>query len=387
MATPYKQTHNTRSHMDNEILKKPSIVEWLNTLEKEFALHQCKKSTRKVYKGWIINFVLWKYRTHCMDVAEAAIRDYLTYLAHVRHVSASTQNQAFNALLFFYRNVLKIEPGKIDAARAKRSTHLYVILSREEVKETIRNSTGIYWLINSLMYGCGLRVEVDCLEIRVKDVDLDRGKLDIRESKHGSARVLDIPRSLIEPLREQIAVAKRIHDADLAAGFGAVELPGALARKYPSAIKDFGWQFLFPASSRWVARDGSQGRPHLHVSAVQDAFRMARQAANITKPATPHCLRHSFATHMLEDGIDIRQLQKLLGHRNVKTTEVYTQFTQGSGIRSPLDRLFDVAGDMLAVNVGSDVRRWLISFASRLGITQEEAAGQILKNAAQGGLL
>lgn len=386
MATYGNHTHNTRSHMDNEILKKPSVVAWLASLDKEFALHHCQKSTRKVYRGWIINFIAWKYRTRCMDVAEAAIRDYLTYLAQVKHVSASTQNQAFNALLFFYRNVLKVEPGKIDAARAKKSTHLYVILSRDEVRAIIEKSTGVYRLINSLMYGCGLRVEVDCLEIRIKDVDLDRGKLDIRESKHGGARVLDIPQSLLEPLREQIAAVKRIHDADLAAGFGAVELPGALARKYPGAVKDFGWQFLFPASSRWVASDGRQGRPHLHVTAAQDAFRMARQSAGITKPATPHCLRHSFATHMLEDGVDIRQLQKMLGHRNVKTTETYTQFTQGAGIRSPLDRLFSAAGDMLAVSVGSDVRRWLISFASRLGITQEEAAGQILKNAAQGGL-
>lgn len=386
MATYENHKHNIRPHMDNEILKKPSVVAWLASLEKEFALHHSQKSTRRAYRGWIINFIIWKYRTRCLDVAEAAIRDYLTYLAQVRHVSASTQNQAFNALLFFYRNVLKMEPGRIDAARAKKSTHLYVILSREEVRATIEHSIGIYRLINSLMYGCGLRVEVDCLEIRVKDVDLDRGKLDIRGSKHGSARVLDIPRALIEPLREQLAAVKRIHDADLAAGFGSVDIPDALSRKYPSASKELGWQYLFPAQSRWVAGDGRQGRPHLHVTAVQDAFRMARQSAGITKPATPHCLRHSFATHMLEDGIDIRLLQKLLGHRNVKTTEIYTQFTQGAGVRSPFDRLFGTVGDVLTVSIGSDVRRWLISFASRLGMTQEEAAGQILKNAAQGGM-
>lgn len=387
METTEKHNHNPRNSADNEILKRPSVAAWLTSLEKEFALHHSKRSTRKVYRGWIVNFIIWKYRTRCMDVAEDAIRDYLTYLAQVRHVSASTQNQAFNALLFFYRNVLKVEPGKIDAARAKRSQHLYVILSREEIRAIIGASVGVYRIINSLMYGCGLRVEVDCLEIRVKDIDLDRGKLDIRESKHGSARVLDIPKTLIESLREQIANVKRIHDADLAAGYGAVELPDALARKYPGAVKDFGWQYLFPASSRWVAKDGRQGRPHLHVTAVQDAFQMARKAAHVNKPATPHCLRHSFATHMLEDGVDIRQLQKLLGHRNVKTTETYTQFTQSVGIRSPLDRLLGVAGDLLTVNIGNDVRRWLISFASKLGITQEEAACQILKNASQGGLL
>lgn len=385
MASSQNYSNNPRKAADNEILKRQSVVTWLVALDREFALHHSKKATRKVYRGWIVNFILWKYRTHCMDVSEAAIRGYLTYLAQDRHVSASTQNQAFNALLFFYRNVLKIEPGKIDAARAKRSNHLYVILSREEVRAIINASTGVYWLINSLMYGCGLRIEVDCLEIRVKDVDLDRGKLDIRESKHGSARVLDIPTILIELLKEQIAAVRQIHDADLAAGFGAVELPDALARKYPGASKEIGWQYLFPAASRWVSTDGQQGRHHIHVTAVQEAFRSARKAAGIVKPATPHCLRHSFATHMLEDGVDIRMLQKMLGHRKVETTEIYTQFTQSAGVRSPLDRLLGIAGDMLAVTVGGDVRRWLISFAGKLGVTQEEAASQILQMAAQGG--
>ncbi len=387
MATYQDRTQNTRSALDNEILKKPSVVAWFIALDKEFAIHHSSKSTRKVYRLWITSFILWKYRTRCMDVAEAAIRDYLTYLAQVRQVSASTQNQAFNALLFFYRHVLKIEPGKIDAARAKRHKYLYVILSREEVRGIIDKSSGIYRLINSLMYGCGLRVEVDCLEIRIKDVDLDRGKLDVRESKHGSARVLDIPQTLIGPLRDQIARARQIHDADLAAGFGEVELPGALARKYPRAGKDFGWQYLFPAQSRWVAGDGNQGRPHLHVTAVQEAFKQARQAAGVVKPATPHCMRHSFATHLLEDGVDIRIVQKLLGHRDVKTTEVYTQFTSSAGIRSPLDRLMSAAGDVLSIPLPDDVRRWLIAHASRLGLTPAEDAGQILTIAAHGGAL
>ncbi|MDA8114139.1 MAG: integron integrase [Acidithiobacillus sp.] len=387
MAIYLNDNHNNRNAADNETLKRPSVVVWLSDLEKEFALHHSKKSTRKAYRCWAVDFICWKYRTHCMDVSETAIRKYLTYLAEVRHVSASTQNQAFNALLFFYRNVLKTEPGKIDAARAKRSQHLYVILSREEVRGIITASTGVYRLINSLMYGCGLRVEVDCLEIRVKDVDLDRGKLDIRESKHGTARVLDIPQMLIEPLREQIAEAKRIHDADLAEGFGCVELPDALARKYRSASKEFGWQFLFPAQSRWSAEDGSQGRPHIHVTAVQEAFQIARRKAHVLKHATPHCMRHSFATHMLEDGLDIRQLQRMLGHRNVKTTETYTQFTRSVGIRSPLDRLLGLAGDAIEVVVPDDIRRWLIAHAARLGLTPAEDACQILAGVAQGGML
>lgn len=387
MITTTKHNNNNRSEADNKTLQKPSVIAWFATLDKEFALHHSQKSTRKAYRLWITDFICWKYRTRCMDVAEAAIRDYLTYLAQVRNVSASTQNQAFNALLFFYRNVLKTEPGRIDAARAKRSQHLYVILAREEVSALLDKSTGIYRLINSLMYGCGLRVEVDCLEIRVKDVDLTRGKLDIRDSKHGTARVLDIPHALIEPLRQQIAAVKHIHDADLADGFGAVELPGALARKYPGAVKDFGWQYLFPASSRWKNAAGNQGRCHIHVTAVQEAFSLVRKAACITKPATPHCLRHSFATHMLEDGVDIRVLQQLLGHCNVKTTETYTQFTKASGIRSPLDRLLAIGADILPVRLPDEARRWLIAFAQRLNITQEEAAGQIITMAAHGGVL
>jgi integrase len=210
--------------------------------------------------------------------------------------------------------------------------------------------------------------------------------LDIRESKHGSARELDIPLMLIEPLRQQIAEVKRLHDADLAAGFGAVELPGALARKYPGAVKDFGWQFLFPAQSRWVAKDGSQGRPHLHVSAVQEAFQMFRRKAGVIKHATPHCMRHSYATHCLEDGMDIRDLQKKLGHRDVKATEVYTQFTQSVGAKGPLDRMFGIAGDALEVLVPADVRRWLIAHASRVGLTPAEDAGQILATFAHGGM-
>lgn len=375
------------SPRDNEILKGSRVQEWLSDLEREFALHHTNPKTQKSYRGVIKRFIVWKIKNRCMDDLDTALRSYLTMRAQKDKIAASTQNVDWNALLFFCRNVLKKEPGKIDAVRAKRSDHLYVILSRNEILDLRENTPGVYRLINDLMYGCGLRVEVDCLEIRIKDVDLDRGKLQIRQSKHLNERELDIPQSCVEPLRLQIAAAKRLHDADLADGWGGIDMPGALAKKYPAAVKDFGWQFLFPAQSRWVAPDGRQGRHHIHVTAVQEMFQQARKKSAILKPATPHCLRHSFATHALEDNVDIRTLQKWLGHRKLETTEVYTQYTQMNGVRSPLDRLLGAAGELLSISIASDIRRKLIDFARRLGITTEEAAGKIIANAAHGGLL
>jgi integron integrase len=385
-------TKNTKQYnyspTDNQNLKRRQVVDWLAALEKEFIIHRSKKSTCRAYRGWIIDFILWKYSSHCLEVAEGAMRAYLTYLLEVRHIAASTQDQAFNALLFFYRNVLKQEPGKVDAARAKRTQYIPLVLPREDVARLIACSQGVYHLINSLMYGCALRVEVDCLQIRVKDVDLSSMLLTVYESKHGTCRTVAIPESLREPLRLQIAHAKLVHDSDLAAGFGVVDLPNALAKKYPGYAKELGWQYLFPAQSRWVNEDGSQGRPYIHVSAVQKAFQIARKKAVILKPATPHCLRHSCATHLLEDGVDIRLVQKLLGHGDVKTTEIYTQCTQRrAGYRNPLDRLLGFAEDVLEIAVPDDVRRWLVGHASRLGLTPAEDARQILATVAQGSML
>jgi integrase len=210
----------------------------------------------------------------------------------------------------------------------------------------------------------------------------------VYDSKHGTSRTVDIPESLVEPLRAQIAQAKLVHAADLAEGFGQVDLPNALSKKYPGYAREFGWQYLFPAQSRWVTADGRQGRPHVHVSAVQKAFKVACKKAGIIRPATPHCLRHSCATHLMEDGVDIRQVQKLLGHKDVKTTEIYTQLTQRrAGYRNPLDRLVGFAEDIIEIAVPDEVRRWLVAHAGKLGLTPAEDARQILTLAAQGGLL
>jgi Phage integrase, N-terminal SAM-like domain/Phage integrase family len=249
---------------DNKILESRRVIEWLTILEDEFSVCQLSHKTRSSYRRYIIEFILRKYRSHSQAVAEVAIREYCTYLAAERHVAASTQNVAFNALRYFYRHVMKTEPGRIDADRAKRTQYLPVVLPREDVAKLIACSNGVYKLINEIMYGCALRVEIDCLELRVKDVDLSSMLLTIR-SKHGSIRTVDIPESLREPLRLQIAQVKLVHDADLGDGFGAVEMPDALVKKYPGYAKELGWQYLFPAQSRWVAKDGSQGRPHIHV--------------------------------------------------------------------------------------------------------------------------
>jgi len=386
METSELQKLYSLSPVDNKILESRRVRGWLEDLEKEFAVQHLADKTRKAYRRYIMEFIVRKYRSHSQSVAEVAIREYCTYLANERHVAASTQNVAFNALLFFYRYVMKTEPGKVDAQRAPRTQYLPVVLPREEVRQLIAHSPGIYQLINEIMYGCALRVEVDCLQLRVKDVDLSSMLLTIR-SKHGSIRTVDIPEYLREPLRVQIGRVKAVHTTDLAEGFGRIDLPNALDKKYPGYGQEFGWQYLFPAQSRWIAKDGSQGRPHIHVTAVQKAFQLARKKAGIVKTATPHCLRHSCATHLLEDGVDIRLVQKLLGHAKVTTTEIYTQLTQRrAGFRNPLDRLLGFAEDVIEVAVPDEVRRWLIAHASRLGLTPAEDARQILTLAAQGQL-
>lgn len=383
--TKFKKQYSYTAR-DNEILKGSRVVGWMADLDREFALHHTDPKTQKSYRRVIIRFILWKIGTGCMAPLDDAVRNYLTMRAEKDKISASTQNVDFNALRFFVLKVLKKEMGKIEAARAKKHEHIYVILSRDEVADLLNRSQGVYKRINGLMYGCGLRVEVDCLELRVKDVNFGTGKLDIHDSKHGTSRTVPIPKTMIEELRLQIAEVKRLHDQDLAEGWGAVNLPNALAKKYPGYAKEPGWQYLFPAMSRYTTPDGKQGRYHIHVTAVQEAFRSARLAAGITRPATPHCLRHTYATHSLENGMDIRTLQKRLGHGTVKTTMVYTQYTQVDSEISPLDYLAGLTGDALPVRLAEDVRRWLLTHAGRLGLTPSEDASQILTLAAHGGL-
>ena len=344
MNTAFKSNVYPIRRPDNEVpksrqqIKKESLLE---TLRKAIRLKHYSKATERVYATWVSSFIDFRIVRHSEVHGAKAIEEFLTYLAVEKKVAASTQNQAFNALLFFYRRVLGQEPGEINASRAKKPMRVPVVCTREEVQAILEQLKGDIWLVVALLYGCGLRSEVDCLSLRVKDIDFGQGTVTIRESKGGSARVLNIPSAVVDRLQRHLQKVKAIHDMDLREGWGVVELPGALARKYPNANREFGWQYLFPAATRWVNQEnGDQGRPHIHPSAIQKAVKSARVAARINKHVTPHTFRHSYATHLLEDGETIRTVQELLGHKSVKTTMIYTHVMQKkTSIKSPLDRL------------------------------------------------
>ena len=297
--------------------------------------------TEEAYVGWVRRFILANDKRHPRELGARQVESFLTHLATRAHVSASTQNQALSALLFLYREVLQQElPWMDDIRRAKRPERLPVVLSREEVAALLAEMTGVSWLMASLLYGSGLRL-MECVRLRVQDVDLLRREIVVRHGKGGKDRRTMLPAMLIEPLQNQFAEARRIHERDLRAGFGEVWLPDALARKYPNAAREWSWQYLFPASTRSTdPRSGIVRRHHLDESVLQRAVKTAVRRARIAKPATCHTLRHSFATHLIEDGYDIRTVQELLGHKDVSTTQIYTHVLNrgGLGVYSPLDR-------------------------------------------------
>ena len=295
--------------------------------------------TEKAYVFWISRFLAFQGRRHPLEMGEPEVTAFLTALATREHVSASTQNQAFSAILFLYREVLGRELRGLDQVpRAKPPVRLPLVLSRGEVAALLAGLRGTPLLMASLLYGAGLRL-LECARLRVKDVDFDRRELTVRDGKGRRDRVTLLPDGLLGPLRRHLDRACRVHERDLAEGV-AVELPYALARKYPGASKELAWRWVFPAARVYVdRRTGEVRRHHLHESVLQRAVREAVQGAGLTKPATCHTLRHSFATHLLESGYDIRTIQELLGHSDVNTTMVYTHVLNrgGRGIRSPLD--------------------------------------------------
>lgn len=296
--------------------------------------------TERVYVRWIVRFILFHGKRHPRTMGEAEVARFLSWLASERRVAASTQNQALSAILFLYRHVLKTDVGWLESiVRAKRPQRLPVVLTRHEVACVLSKLRGTARLVASLQYGAGLRL-LESLQLRVKDIDFDRNEITVRDGKGRKDRRTVLPHHCKDALGAHLEEVRIQHDADLRQGCGSVALPTAVARKYPNAAREWPWQWVFPATRHYTDRDtGARRRHHLHESAIQRAFKTAVQAARLAKPATCHSLRHSFATHLLETGYDIRTIQELLGHRDVSTTMIYTHVLNkgGKGVRSPLD--------------------------------------------------
>ena len=300
------------------------------------------RRTEQAYCLWVRRFIRFHGIRHPADMAEPEINAFLTHLAVERQVSASTQTQALSALLFLYRRVIGREVGELtDLIRARKPKRLPVVLTRDEVKAVLGELDGDKRLMASLMYGAGLRL-MECLRLRVLDLELTRGEIVVRDGKGGKDRVTMLPLSVKPSLDSQLAAARSVHQRDLADGWGRVALPDALARKYPNAPADWRWQWVFPQQRRWKnLQTGEQGRHHVHESIIQRAMKEAVGSAGILKHASCHTLRHSFATHLLEAGYDIRTIEELLGHKDVGTTMTYTHVLNrgGQGVRSPIDGL------------------------------------------------
>lgn len=300
------------------------------------------RRTEQAYCLWVRRFIRFHGIRHPADMAEPEINAFVTHLAVHDRVSASTQTQALCALLFLYRHVIGREVGELtDLIRARTPRRLPVVLTRAEVKAVLGELDGDRWLMASLMYGAGLRL-MECLRLRVLDLEFTRGEIVVRDGKGGTDRVTMLPRTLTTAAQSQLATARAAHKRDLADGWGRVALPDALAGKYPHAPADWRWQWVFPQQRRWKnLQTGEQGRHHVHESIIQRAMKEAVASAGIVKHASCHTLRHSFATHLLEAGYDIRTIQELLGHKDVRTTMIYTHVLNrgGQGVRSPIDGL------------------------------------------------
>jgi integron integrase len=302
--------------------------------------------TEQAYLHWVRRFIYFHSKRHPAGLGGPEMERFLSHLATEGRVSASTQNQALAALLFLYREVLGKElPWMDGVVRAKRPARVPVVLSENEVRALLAQLDGKRWLVAALLYATGMRL-LEGLRLRVKDVDFERREITVRDGKGGRDRRTMLPQRLIEPLRSHLARVKVLHERDLAEGFGEVYLPFALSRKYPRAGRSWAWQYVFPSGSRSNdPLDGTVRRHHLDEKVVQRAVLEAARKAGLAKPVSPHVLRHSFATHLLESGYDIRTVQELLGHKDVSTTMVYTHVLNkgGRGVKSPFDRL-DGAG-------------------------------------------
>ena len=297
--------------------------------------------TEQTYISWIKRFIVFHNKRHPADMGTREIEAFLTDLAVNRKVAASTQNQAFNAIIFLYNQVLKAETTQgINAMRAKMPERLPVVLSIPEVFDLIDAMKGAPQLMVQILYGAGLR-GIECVRLRVKDIDFDRNEITVRRGKGQKDRVTMVPTELRASLQNQLRYVKIVHEKDLANGFGAVYLPFALEHKYPNANREWKWQYIFPSNTLSVdPRSGLKRRHHYHLNSLNQAIRKAVKSTEIQKQVSTHTFRHSFATHLLEDGYDIRTIQELLGHKDVSTTQIYTHVLNkgGKGVKSPLDK-------------------------------------------------
>jgi integron integrase len=316
---------------------KPKLLE---RVREAIRLKHYSIRTEQAYTDWIRRFILFHKKRHPTEMAEAEVTAFLTHLARHGRVASSTQNQALSAILFLYKEVLKQEIGWLDQVeRAKKPARLPVVLSRQEVMRVLDRMRGTPKLMAGLLYGSGLRL-MECVRLRVKDIDFAYAQIVVRDGKGAKDRVTMLPLDLASPMERHLANVKLQHERDLEDGYGAVHLPYALERKFPRAHREWAWQYVFPSSR--IARDPRSGRRQRHHMAegiLQTALKLAVREASMTKPATCHSLRHSFATHLLENGYDIRTVQELLGHKDVSTTMIYTHVLNrpGTGVKSPLD--------------------------------------------------
>ena len=312
----------------------------LDQVRDQIRLKHYSYRTEQTYVYWIRRYILFHQKRHPAEMGSAELEAFLTHLAVVGKVSASTQNQALNAVVFLYRQVLKQDLGMdINAVRAKRSRYLPTVLTSKEVTKVLQSLSGVYQLVAKLLYGSGLRLN-EALRLRIKDLDFSQQQITVRNTKGGESRITMLPTSLIEDFQRHLQSVRQLHQRDLAQGYGSVYLPFALERKYPHADREWIWQFVFPAERfSKDPRSGVVRRHHLHESGLQRAIKRAVRQAGVQKRVSCHTFRHSFATHLLENGYDIRTIQELLGHKDVKTTMIYTHVLNrgGRGVRSPLD--------------------------------------------------
>lgn len=331
---------NTTPHQD--IADAPPKPRLLDQMRAVIRVKHYSLRTEKTYISWVRHFIHWSGLRHPADMGAAEIEAFLSMLANQRDVAASTQNQALAALLFLYKQVLGVDLPWLDGiTRAKKPARLPVVLSQAEVRSVLSHTKGTSGVIIRLLYGAGLRL-MEAMRLRVKDIDFDSNIILVRGGKGDKDRVVPLPVALVQPLRDQLVARRKMHDVDLARGMVDVELPHALWKKYPNAPKEWAWQYVFAAADYSTdPRTGVIRRHHIHEKTIQRAMRAAVVAAGIHKPASCHTLRHSFATHLLEAGSDIRTVQELLGHSDVSTTMIYTHVVKrgAAGAISPLDRL------------------------------------------------